>query len=308
MSPMLIDARSAGRPSITGTCRMRRSVISTMRSLTWSPGSAVRTSLVMIAATVAESTVSSSSRRAYDVALGDDAVDRRPSAADDEGADVVLGEQSDQVAHSRVGLIVTTSASLRGDHVPDQHLTSRPVPLRASNLSRKPAKRIRCWGARVSPRVRPPVRAPAGTEVVHGSAASQPPRVVVALDGADEAERRVMQDAVAGQDVAAVGSVNPVERGEPAAGFAHDDVKGSHVVELELWLRSKVDRALGHEHVGPEVAVRPSAPAPTGQGEEVVEPTALLPATQARVRQRRIVEALKSETRQGVAFISDLPV
>ena len=39
---------------------------------------------------------------AYDVALADDAVDRGAVAADDHGADVVLGQERQQVAHRGV--------------------------------------------------------------------------------------------------------------------------------------------------------------------------------------------------------------
>ena len=63
------------------------------------------------------------------------------------------------------------------------------------------------------------------------------------------------------------------------------------------------------QHVGPEVAERPRAPAAAGQREEVVEPAALVPAAPARSRTARRPRAGEtSETRHGGRRSSDLPV
>ena len=83
------------------------------------------------------------------------------------------------------------------------------------------------------------------------------------------------------------GAVGAVEGGEPAAGLAHDHVERRHVVELELGLGRDVHGPLGEQHVGPEVAVRPGAPAPAHQRQEVVQPAALVPASQRRVGRTR---------------------
>ena len=99
-----------------------------------------------------------------------------------------------------------------------------------------------------------------------------------------------MEPAVAGQRVAAERPGGAVERGERATRLPDDDVERGHVVELELRLGGEVDGALRDEHVGPEVAVGPGAPAAPRQRHERVEPVVLVPAGERRVGQRRVVE------------------
>ena len=89
----------------------------------------------------------------------------------------------------------------------------------------------------------------------------------------------------------------PSREREPAAGLAHDHVERGHVVDLELRLRGDVDGTLGEQHVGPEVAVRPGAPAAPRQRQEVVEQAALVPAGERGVGQRGVLEA---------AYVGDL--
>ena len=69
--------------------------------------------------------------------------------------------------------------------------------------------------------------------------------VLVVGQRAEERQRLVVQPAVAGQRVAAGRAGRAVERGERAAGLAHDHVERGHVVELELRLGGEVDGALG---------------------------------------------------------------
>ena len=58
-------------------------------------------------------------------------------------------------------------------------------------------------------------------------------------DGTEKSQDRLVEDAVAGQGVAAVRAVLPVERGESSARLPDDHVEGSHVVELEVRLGKK---------------------------------------------------------------------
>ena len=114
--------------------------------------------------------------------------------------------------------------------------------------------------------------------------------IVVVGDRGDEGQSLVVQSAVAGQRVAAERAGGAVEGGEAATRLPDDHVEGGHVVELQLGLSGQVHRPLGNQHVGPEVAVRPGAPAAPGQRHEPVQPVALLPPGQRRVGQRRVVE------------------
>ena len=82
---------------------MRCSVMVCMRSVRPSSPAQVRTSAVMIALTGLSRTAVVRVQVAYDVALADDAVDPLAVVADDQGADVVLGEQGEQLAHGGVG-------------------------------------------------------------------------------------------------------------------------------------------------------------------------------------------------------------
>ena len=99
-----------------------------------------------------------------------------------------------------------------------------------------------------------------------------------------------------------------VQRRERAAGLADDHVERGHVVDLELGLGGDVDGALGHQHVGPEVAVRAGAPAPALSERKSSSLAALLPAAQRGVGQRGVLEPATSETWHRVALSSDLPV
>ena len=114
---------------------------------------------------------------------------------------------------------------------------------------------------------------------------------VVVGQRAEERQRLVVQPAVAGERVAAQRPGAPVQRGEHAARLAHDHVDRGHVVQRQLRLGGQVDRPLGEQHVGPEVAEGPGAPAAPRERQEVVEAAALVPPRQRGVGQRRVVEA-----------------
>ena len=55
--------------------------------------------------------------------------------------------------------------------------------------------------------------------------------------------------------VALVYPVDPVQTAEPAAGLGDDRRQRRHVPQREFRFGGQIDRALGHQHVGPEVAV-----------------------------------------------------
>jgi hypothetical protein len=59
---------------------------------------------------------------------------------------------------------------------------------------------------------------------------------------------------------------------------------------MEVRLRGQVDGALGEQHVGPEVAVRPGPPAAPCQRHEGLQAVAVLPLGEGGVGQRRVVE------------------
>ena len=86
----------------------------------------------------------------------------------------------------------------------------------------------------------------------------------------------------------AAGARGAGEVGEPAAGLPHDDVERGEVPDRHLGLAGDVDRALGQQHVAPEVAVGAGPPDRAGEVEEAVEAAPLLPAGQARVGQARV--------------------
>ena len=157
------------------------------------------------------------------------------------------------------------------------------------------------------PRRRPPTCA----EVVQRPVPARRHVGVVLVVGqrAEERQRLVVQPAVAGQRVAAGGPGRAVERGEHAAGLADDHVERGHVVELELRLGGEVDGALGEQHVGPEVAVRPGPPAAPGQRQERVEPVRARPSRRTRsrtARRRRAGTRRRRGTREALS--SDWPV
>src|SRR5690606_29876810 len=79
-------------------------------------------------------------------------------------------------------------------------------------------------------------------------------RVVTHGHGAEVGQRLIVQAAVRGDRVAAPRARGAGQRGEGPPGLADDDVERGHVVGLELGFGGDVDRPLGHEHVGPEVA------------------------------------------------------
>ena len=110
------------------------------------------------------------------------------------------------------------------------------------------------------------------------------------LARADPGQHLVVQVPVGGERVAAPGPGRAVQGGEPPAGLGDDGHQRRHVVDGQLRLGRDVDGALGHEHVGPEVAVRAGAPAVVGQPEELLIAADLAPRADARVRHRRVGE------------------
>ncbi len=113
---------------------------------------------------------------------------------------------------------------------------------------------------------------PARAQLVHraGPAGRESGSSCAVGQRAEERQRGLVEVPVGGERVAAERAVGAVEGGEPAAGLGDDHVERRHVVELQLRLGRDVDRALGDEHVRPEVAVGPGAPAASRRREEVV--------------------------------------
>ena len=73
-------------------------------------------------------------------------------------------------------------------------------------------------------------------------------------------------------------------------GLGDDRHQGGHVVQAELGLGRDVDRSLGEQHVGPEVAVGALAPAVPGQVEHLVLAAHGAPRGPARARDRGVLE------------------
>ncbi len=84
----------------------------------------------------------------------------------------------------------------------------------------------------------------------------------------ETAEHDVVQEAVGGDGAAGRRAGTALQVGEPPARLLDDERDRGQVVQRDLGLGGDVDRALGHQHVGPEVAVRPGPP---GRGEQVEE-------------------------------------
>ena len=82
-----------------------------------------------------------------------------------------------------------------------------------------------------------------------------------------------MQVAVGADDAAAVGGRALPDRSvkRPPAS-SHDDLERGQVPQRDFRLGGDVDRALGDQHVRPEVPVRAGPPDRPGQREEPVEP------------------------------------
>jgi hypothetical protein len=74
-------------------------------------------------------------------------------------------------------------------------------------------------------------------------------------------EHLVVQQPVAAHAAAAVGPGPPVEVGEAPARLLDDDLQRGEVPQRHLGLERRVDCPLGDEHVRPEVAEGPGAPA-----------------------------------------------
>ena len=90
-------------------------------------------------------------------------------------------------------------------------------------------------------------------------------------DARQRREHVVVQQAVGGDRAAAVGARDAVEIGEAAAGRFDDDHRRREVPERQaLRLHRDVDRAVGHQHVRPEVAETPRAPTPPLEREDRV--------------------------------------
>ena len=77
--------------------------MTSMRSSSDADGSVVSTSSVMISRTVLFTTVPSWWRLPDDVPLADDAVEGLSVPADDQRADVVLGQEREELAYAGVG-------------------------------------------------------------------------------------------------------------------------------------------------------------------------------------------------------------
>jgi hypothetical protein len=113
-------------------------------------------------------------------------------------------------------------------------------------------------------------------------------RIGAGRPGGEPAEHGGVQMPVGRDRAARLGAPDAVEVGEPSAGLLDDDGEGRQVVQREVGFGRRVDRALGDEHVGPEVAVRAAAPARREQVDHLIEPPDVAPRRQAGVRERRV--------------------
>ena len=96
-----------------------------------------------------------------------------------------------------------------------------------------------------------------------------------------------MEPAVGGHRAAAVRPGLPVEVGERAAGLAHQDVERREIPQRHLGLGGDVDGALGHQAVGPEVAVAAHPPHGVGEIDEPLPQAQLPQPVEAGERQAR---------------------
>lgn len=107
---------------------------------------------------------------------------------------------------------------------------------------------------------------------------------------AEPAEHLVVQPTVGRDRAAGLGPADAVEVGEAPTGLLDDDGERGEVVQRQVRLGGDVDRPFGHQEVGPEVSVRPRAPAGAQGGDKGVAAAKVLPAAQAGVGQRGVAE------------------
>ena len=90
--------------------------------------------------------------------------------------------------------------------------------------------------------------------------------------GREAPQHHVMQQAVGGDGAARRRARPSRQVGEAPSCLLHDQGDGGQVVQRDLGLRGDVNRPLGDEHVGPEVAVRAGPPRLGEQVEEGTQP------------------------------------
>ncbi len=95
------------------------------------------------------------------------------------------------------------------------------------------------------------------------------------------------------------GPRSPVEVRERAAGLAHQDVERRDVPQLDLRLGGDVDGTLGHQAVGPEVAVAAHPPHRVGELDELVaQPESAQPVIRSGERQAGRAEVVDTGHRE----------
>src|SRR5699024_7302146 len=109
-----------------------------------------------------------------------------------------------------------------------------------------------------------------------------------ALARCQSGEDLLVDQSVGGHGVAAERAVLSLEGREAAARLRDDRDQRDHVVQRELRFAGGVHRALGHQHVRPEVAIGAGAPEALHQVQHLRQTLRLRPAAQGRVRQRRL--------------------
>src|SRR6266540_1290789 len=110
------------------------------------------------------------------------------------------------------------------------------------------------------------------------------------LPAAQDPQDLVMEQSVAGDGAAAVGTRHAGEVAEAAARLLDDHLDRRHVPQRDLRLGGHVDSALGDHHVRPEVAEAAPAPAAPLQFEEALRQAVLRPRGDAGVAELRVLE------------------
>ena len=111
--------------------------------------------------------------------------------------------------------------------------------------------------------------------------------------GPEGASRTSSWSEPVGRDrAAAVGPAAPGEVGEAAAGLATIRSSAATSQSARTGSAHRVGRALGDQHVAPEVAEAPRPPAPADQGAELVAAAELVPPRRVAVAELRVGEVV----------------
>ena len=121
-----------------------------------------------------------------------------------------------------------------------------------------------------------------------------------------------MKRPVRSQRVASISPARAGEVGEATAGLLDDDLRGGEVPERGRGLAHDVGGALGQQHVGPEIAEPPRAPASFDEGQDLLEGDGAVPVLKAGDAQVGIGEIVdggdvERAWRTGKALIDGTP-